>query len=128
VAEEKFNSLCGTSANGARWLVVSDTERQEQFEELSLLWAWGAEFCITNVGPSQVRSHLSTRMRAATLHHAGMAEELTVLWTIVSSTTKLLLRHSPDDTSWVELMNELTAKFWRLEELCLRCEGPGWNS
>jgi hypothetical protein len=26
--------------DGARRLVVSEMERQEQFEELSLLWAW----------------------------------------------------------------------------------------
>jgi hypothetical protein len=27
-------------------------ERQEKFEELSLLWAWSAELCLAIVGPS----------------------------------------------------------------------------
>jgi hypothetical protein len=32
VALEKFRSLSGASTNGARWLVVSEMEHQEQFE------------------------------------------------------------------------------------------------
>jgi hypothetical protein len=31
VAEEKFDNLSGTSADGARWLVVSEMEHQVQF-------------------------------------------------------------------------------------------------
>jgi hypothetical protein len=37
VAEDKFCSLSDASADGARRLVVSEMERREQFEELSLL-------------------------------------------------------------------------------------------
>jgi hypothetical protein len=39
VAEEKFHSLSDASADGARWLVVSEMEHQEQFEQFSLLRA-----------------------------------------------------------------------------------------
>jgi hypothetical protein len=40
VAVEKFHSLSDTLADGARQLVVSKMEHQEQFKALSLLWAW----------------------------------------------------------------------------------------
>jgi hypothetical protein len=43
VAEEKFQNLSDMSANGARWLVVSEMEHQEQLEELSHLRACGVE-------------------------------------------------------------------------------------
>jgi hypothetical protein len=72
---EKFRSLSDALANGTWWLVVSEMEHREQFEELSLLRAWGAELCLAIVHLSQVRSHLLTRMRATTLHHTEMAEE-----------------------------------------------------
>jgi hypothetical protein len=36
----------------------------------------------------------------------------------VSSTTELVLGRSPGETSQVEVMNELTRKFQKLEELC----------
>jgi hypothetical protein len=62
VAEEKFRSLSGMSAKGAWRLVVSEMERREQFEELSLLWAWGTELCLTIIRPSQMKSPLSVRM------------------------------------------------------------------
>jgi hypothetical protein len=63
-------------------------------------------------------------MQAATLHHAAVVGELTALRAAVSSVTKLMLGLSPDKTSGVEVTNELAAKFWRLEELCLLLEGP----
>jgi hypothetical protein len=37
VGVEKFYNLFDASADGARWLLVSEMERREQFEELSLL-------------------------------------------------------------------------------------------
>jgi hypothetical protein len=52
VAEEKFRSLSDASANGAQWLIVFEMELQEQFEELFLLRSWGAELCLTIIGPS----------------------------------------------------------------------------
>jgi hypothetical protein len=73
VAEEKFRSLSDVSVDGVRWLVVSEMEHREQFEELFLLRAWSAELCLANIGPSQVRTHLSVRMRAAALRHTKMA-------------------------------------------------------
>jgi hypothetical protein len=111
VAEQKYRNLSDASADGARWLVISEMERREQFGKLSLLWAWGAELCLAIVGPSQVRSHLLARMRVAALHHTKMVGELTALWAAVSSAAELVVGCSPNETSWVEVMNELVAKF-----------------
>jgi hypothetical protein len=74
--------------------------------------------CLAIVGPSQVRSHLSARMWAAALCHTKMAGELAALWAVVSSAAELVLGRSPNETSQVEGVNELVAKFWRREELC----------
>jgi hypothetical protein len=63
-------------------------------------------------------------MRVAALRHTGVVGELNVLWATVSSTMELMLGCSPDETSRVDVMNKLTAKFWRLEELCSRLEWP----
>jgi hypothetical protein len=65
------------------------------------------------------------RMRAAARCHAGMVRELATLQTTVSSVAELVLGHLPDETSLVEIMNELTDKFQRLEELRLWLEGLG---
>jgi hypothetical protein len=62
VAEEKFCSLSDVSANGTWWLVIFEMGCREQFEELSLLCACGADLCLAIVGQSQVRSHLLARM------------------------------------------------------------------
>jgi hypothetical protein len=70
VAEEKFRSLSDALADGARWLVVSEMEHREQFEQFSLLRAWGAELGLTIIEPSLVRNPLSVRMWAGTLCHA----------------------------------------------------------
>jgi hypothetical protein len=64
-------------------------------------------------------------MRAAALRHIDMAMEVAALCAAVSSTVDLVLGHSPNETFWVEVMNELVAKFLRLEELSSRLEGPG---
>jgi hypothetical protein len=65
------------------------------------------------------------RMRAVALRHIDMAMEVVALCAVVSSTVDLVLGHSPNETFWVEVMNELVAKFLRLEELSSRLEGPG---
>jgi hypothetical protein len=98
--------------------MVSEMERLEQFEELSLLQAWGAKLCLTIIGPSQVKSTLPTRMWATTLHHAMVIRELAVRQAVVTSAMERVLRRSPDETSRVDVMNELTAKIQKLEELC----------
>jgi hypothetical protein len=100
-------------------------ERRERFEELCLLRAWGVELCLTIIGSSQVKSPLPAKMRATTLRHAVVVRELTALWVALSSVAEHMLERSPDETSRVEVMNKLAAKFWRLEELCSRPEGPG---
>jgi hypothetical protein len=125
VAKDTFCSLSKASANGAWCLVVSDMECRKQFEELSLLCAWGAEFSFTIIGPSQVRIPLLARMQFTTLRDTEMAGELTVLRAAVSSTVDLVLGRSPGETSQVEVVNELVAKFQRLEELSSRLEGFG---
>jgi hypothetical protein len=111
VPKEKFHSLSNVSTDGARWLVVSEMEHWEQFEDLSLLWAWGVELCLTIIGPSQVNCPLLVRMRATALRHAGVVGELTSLQEAIYSTVELVLGHPPYETSQVEVMNELAANF-----------------
>jgi hypothetical protein len=65
------------------------------------------------------------RMWAATLRHTEMARELTAVQSAVSSAAELVLANSPNETSWVELMNDMVTQFQRLEELCSRLLGPG---
>jgi hypothetical protein len=125
VADEKFCSLSDALVDCVRWLVVFEIERQEHFEELSLLRAWGAELCLDIVGPSHVRNHLAARMRAANLQHTEMIGELIVLEAVVSSTTGLVLGRPPNETSRVKVTNELVVKFRRWEELCSWLKGPG---
>jgi hypothetical protein len=59
VAEVNFGGLSDAVAIGEQWLVVSERERQEQFEELTLLQTRGSKLCLAIVGPPQVRNHLS---------------------------------------------------------------------
>jgi hypothetical protein len=105
--------------------MVSEMERLEQFEELSLLQAWGAKLCLTIIGPSQVKSTLPTGMWATTLHHAMVIRELAARQAVVTSAMERVLRRSPDETSRVDVMNELTAKIQKLEELCSWLKGLG---
>jgi hypothetical protein len=65
------------------------------------------------------------RLWDAALHHTRMFGELAALQVAVSSIVELVLRCSPNETSRVEVMNELVAKFQRWEELCSRLDGPG---
>jgi hypothetical protein len=63
-------------------------------------------------------------MRATALHHTEMAEELTMLWSAVSSAVGLVLVRSPNETFRVEVTDDLVAQFWRLAELYSWHEGP----
>jgi hypothetical protein len=92
MAEEKFHILSDTSANGARWLVVSKMDHQKQFEEL----------CLAIVGSSRARNHLLKRMQAAAICHIEMAGELAALRAIVTFTVELVLGHLSDETFRVE--------------------------
>jgi hypothetical protein len=58
------------------------------------------------------------RMQATALRHGGVVGDLTTLQAAVSSAGDLVLGCSLDQTSSVEVMNELTSKLWRLEKLC----------
>jgi hypothetical protein len=111
VVKEKFCSLSDVSADGLQWLVVSEKEHQEHFEELSFLWAWGSELCLAFPGPPQVRNYLLEGMQAAALHHVEVVGALTTLRAAVSSVVELVLERSPDESFWVEVMDELVAKF-----------------
>jgi hypothetical protein len=51
------------------------------------------------------------RMRVTTLCRTEMAGELTALRAAIYSTAELVLGRSPSETSWVEVVNELVAKF-----------------
>jgi hypothetical protein len=64
-------------------------------------------------------------MQIAALCHTEMVGELVVLWVVVSSVVELVLEHLPDETFWVEVLDELIAKFQRLEERCSWLEQPG---
>jgi hypothetical protein len=123
--EEMFRSLFDMSANGMLRLVVSEKERQEQFEELSLPWSQGSKLCLAIIDPPWVRNYLPEGMRAVALRYTEVVRELATLRAAVSSTTGLVLGCSADETFWVEVMDELVAEFWRLEELCSWLERPG---
>jgi hypothetical protein len=47
-----------------------------------------------------------------------------MLQATVSSAAELVFGRSPGEATHVEVMNELTAKFQKLEELCSWLEGP----
>jgi hypothetical protein len=64
------------------------------------------------------------RMRAAAHHHTGVVGELATLWAAMSSVVDLVLGLSPDETSWVEVMRELTVKIRRPDDFSLQLEGP----
>jgi hypothetical protein len=57
---------------------------------------------------------LSEGMWAEALHHTEVAGELAVLWAVVSSTVEFVLGRSPNETFWVEVMDEMVAKFQRM--------------
>jgi hypothetical protein len=55
-------------------------------------------------------------MQVAALYHTEMARELVVLQVAVSSTVELVLGHMPDETFWVEVVDELVVEFSKPEE------------
>jgi hypothetical protein len=63
-------------------------------------------------------------MRAAAILHIEMAWDLAALWAVVTSSMELVLGHSPDETFWVEIMDELVAQFRKLEEMRSWLERP----
>jgi hypothetical protein len=111
VAEENFHGVSGAMADGAWWLVPSEREHREQL-------------CLAIVGPPRVRNHLLEGMRSTALHHTEMVGELAMFCARVSSAVELVLERSPDDTLRMEVLRELVAEFWRLEERCSWFEGP----
>jgi hypothetical protein len=58
---------------------VSQRERQEQFEEITLLQTRGSELCHAIIGPPWVMHHLFEGMRLAALCHTEMVGELATL-------------------------------------------------
>jgi hypothetical protein len=125
VAEENSRGLSDAAGSVEHQWEVSKREREEHFEEVTLLHTRGSELCPAIVGPPRVRNHLSEAIQIAALHHTMMAEMLAVLRAVVSSTLELVLRHSPDETFWVEVMGELVVVIQRLEEQRSQLERPG---
>jgi hypothetical protein len=62
---------------------------------------------------------------AAAFCHTEMAGELAVLEAAASSATGFVLRRSPAETSRLDVIGDLVAKFWRLDELCSWLERSG---
>jgi hypothetical protein len=50
-------------------------------------------------------------MQIAALRHAKMAVEFVAFWVAVSFATEFTLGHLPNETFWVEVVDELIAKF-----------------
>jgi hypothetical protein len=122
LAEEKSRGLFDMVADAERWWEVSERERWEQFEELTLLQTQGFELCDAIVGPSRVRNHLLEGMRLSTPHHIDMVGELAKLQAVVSSTTESALGHSPNEIFCVEVVDELVVELSRLDERWSRLE------
>jgi hypothetical protein len=62
LAKENSRGLSDAAAGAERRWEVSKRERQEQFEELNLLWTCGSELCHAMAGPPRVRNHQSEGM------------------------------------------------------------------
>jgi hypothetical protein len=111
VAEETTCGLFDTMADAERRREESERGHQEHLGELTLLLTRGSELCIAIVDPPWVKNHLSEGMQIATLHHIEMAGELAALQMVLSSTIEFTLGCLPDETFWVEVMDELVAEF-----------------
>jgi hypothetical protein len=103
---------------------VSEWERQEQFEELTLLQTWGSKLCHAVIGPPWARHHLSEGMWLAALHQTEMAGELAVPQTAVSSAMELMPGRSPSDIFHVGVVGELAAEFQNMGERWSWLERP----
>jgi hypothetical protein len=61
-----------------------------------------------------MRNHLLEGMQITALHHTEMVGELATLWTALPSPVEIVLGRSPDDTFWVEVVDELVVELWKL--------------
>jgi hypothetical protein len=95
---------------------VSERERQEQFEELTLLQTQGSKLCHAIIGPQCVRDNLSEGMGLVALRYTKMPIELALLRAGVSSAMESMLGRSPSDTFQVEVVGELDAEFYKMED------------
>jgi hypothetical protein len=71
----------------------------------------GALRCVLRLLLTKGEESPISGMRAAALHHTKIVRELVVLWAAVSSAAGLVLGRSPTETSRVEVMSEMVAKF-----------------
>jgi hypothetical protein len=133
VAKETTHCFFDAAADVERWWEELERGCQEQLEELTLLQTRGSELCFAIDGPQWVWNHLSERMQIIALHHTKMARELSMLRTVTSSAMEFVLGRSPDETFWVEVVDELIDEFQKLEEqpgvkICSLLLGPtsGW--
>jgi hypothetical protein len=111
VTEENSWGLFDAAADAERWREEFERECWERVEELTLMQTRGSELCLAIVGRLRVRSFLSEEMHIAALLHTGMAEQLAMLQAAVSSAAEFMLRHSPFETFWVEVVDEMFAEF-----------------
>jgi hypothetical protein len=63
-------------------------------------------------------------MRLAALHHTEMAREHATFQAAVSSTTELVLRHSPSNIARVEVVSELAVEIQKLDGRRVKLEQP----
>jgi hypothetical protein len=110
LTEENSRGLPDIVLDAERQWEVSERERREQFEELTLLQPWCSELCHAIIGAPQVRNHFSKGMHVAALCHTEVARELAA-WAAVSSAMELALGCSPNEVFRMEVMGELVAKF-----------------
>jgi hypothetical protein len=89
VAEENSHGLSNVAADAEQQREESERVCLEQFEEFTHLHTRASELCLAIIGSPRVRNHLSEGMRIASLHHAKMAGEHTMLRAAVFSMTEL---------------------------------------
>jgi hypothetical protein len=80
-------------------------------QELTLLQTRGFELCLAIVGSPMVQDHLSEGMRSVAVYHTEMVGQRAALWVVVSSVMQSMLRHSPNDTFQVEVVDEVVIEF-----------------
>jgi hypothetical protein len=102
---------------------TSEREHRVHFEELTLLQNQGSELGHAIIDPPWAR-HLSNGMRLAALRHTKLAGELAAFRAVVSSATESVLGCSPSNTTRVEVVAELAAKFQKLEGHHSKLEPP----
>jgi hypothetical protein len=99
------------AADADRRREEAERECRELVRELTLLQTRGSELCQAIVSPPMGRGQLLEGMWIATVRHTEMVEQLTALWTVVSSTVQSVLGCSPTEGFWVDILDDLLVEF-----------------